>query len=277
MFPITNPTHPHQWWQCCSASIYHAFLNDNQTKFPPWWWQETACTTRQTWGHCVMSCVHGILGLPHSVHNTTWCTLVGPPCKCSWHPLWVSLTVCATPPNVPSLAHLLCAHTTYMVPLQVCAAHATPSSTCMRGCTTFPSAPVIFPHLHMTLQHSTLGSDLQCTWVHILPSLLPLVCLAHAHNIAQWHYGSSSQCAHARVHNAAQPAPGTHTTSHSAPVGLAQCAHLPHMCVGITPVLELVVLHYIYCTLNKRLSALPLTILCACVTIGPDLIYALNN
>ena len=49
------------------------------------------------------------------------------------------------------------------------------------------------------------------------------------------------------------------------------------MRVGITPVLELVVLHYIYCTLNKRLNALPLTVLHACATIGPDLIYALNN
>ena len=73
------------------------------------------------------------------------------------------------------------------------------------------------------------------------------------------------------------PAPRAHTTSHGAPVGLAQRARLPRMRVGIIPVLELVVLHYIYCTLNKRLSALPLTVSRACATIGPDLIYALSN
>ena len=101
----------------------------------------------------VWCCAHGILGLPHSTCNTTQCTLVSPPHKCSWHPLWVSLAVHTTPPNVPLLAHLLCAHTTYMVPLQVCTAHTTPSSIHSQGCTTFPSAPVIFPHLphlHMT-------------------------------------------------------------------------------------------------------------------------------
>ena len=186
-----------------------------------------------------MSHVHGILGLPRSMRNTTRCALVGPPRKCSRHPLWVSLAVCATPPDVPSLAHLSCAHTTYMVPLQVCAAHATPSSMHTQGCTTFPSAPVIFPHLHMTSQHSTLGSDLQCTRAHILPSPLPLVRLAHAHNIARWHYGSGSQHAHARVHNAAQPTPigppPARTQHCTAPLWVWLSAHACLACVWASP------------------------------------------
>ena len=177
--------------------------------------------------HCVMSCMHSILGLPHSVHNTTQCALVGPPRKCSWHPLWVALAACATPPDVPLLAYLSCAHMTYMVPLQVCTAHATPSTTCTWGCTTFPSTPVIFPHLHMTLQHSTLGSDLQHTQVHILSSLLPLVHLIHTHTqhhtVALWVWFAAHTHEGAQ-HSLACPhwlTPGMHTTLHSAPVGLA--------------------------------------------------------
>ena len=193
---------------------------------------------------------------------------------------WVSLAAHTTPPDVPLLACLSHAHMTYIVPLQVCAAHATPSSVHMQGCTTFPSTPVIFPHSHSSM----------------VP--LGLTCSAHecTSYLACSHWSSS--CAHTTSHGGTMGlACSTHMQGCTTQPSLPPLVHPPcalniawhpcgsgsvstpasHVC-GHYPCPELiVVLHYIYCTLNKQLSVLPLTVLHACVTIGPDPIYALNN
>ena len=165
----------------------------------------------------------------HTWH--TWC-----PCRSVQHMQHHPVCVCEGTLHFPAPPSSFLTHTWHcsMVPLGLtCSAHK---------CTSYLACSHWFTsHMHTTLHSGTMGPAHSthiwgCT---TQPSLPPLVCPLHALNITQCPCGSGS-------------------------------AHAPalHMC-GHHPCPELiVVLHYIYCTLNKWLSAYPLTVLCACVTIG---------
>jgi hypothetical protein len=93
--------------------------------------------------------------------------------------------------------------------------------------------------VHITTQPAPIDPPHTCTQHHMVPLQVWLA-------------------AHAWVHNTAQSAPigplPAHTQHHTAPLWVWLAARAPALHgVGITPVPELiVVLHYIYCTLNKQ-------------------------